>query len=317
MDYELERLLKIQKPDLNKLYGDLPLDSDIVTLSKKIFKDFNIEDISHVCYKENVKHSNYSFNTVTYNQIAYEEKCIETVIHEIAHYFTDIVFGVTCEKHGACFTTTMKHLFKHYGLLNDADFNYANSKAAYGNVKFIDEALIKLQPLNEQETIDMLEKYSFEKKPSLTTKNVFVYIEGGMNHRLLINEETGKSVYTIRKLFKFEKTNFKIKSMTNEELTSFVLYSPIFSMDDRGEQVTNWLSYAGAPGFLEHTIVVNKEGEIEIRKNIIRKYCKDEVKSLKKQKIKENKLENKKYKNSTTLREYEEVIRILMDRVYI
>ena len=316
MDYELERLLEIENVDLSKLYGDLPLDCDIVTLSDKIFEDFNLQGISASRYCERTTHSNYRFFTVTYNTHAYKNRCIETVIHEIAHYFTSIVFGVNYERHGAFFTTVMKQLFKHYELLEDSDFEYANLKATGNRVKFVDEALIELKALNETETEDMLKKYDFQDKSPFSNVKAYEYIENNKVHRVLFNQENNKSVYTVRKLFKFEKNNLKVEAMDKEKLLNYVLYSPVFSMCDRGEQVTNWTSYAGQPGFIMHRVVENEEGKLEVRRRVVRGYCKEEIKEIKREMIKENKSESKKYKNATTLKEYHNLRKNLKKNVY-
>ena len=108
LDFYLSRIIKKGFSKLNKLYGELPTNSSIIELTKKIYKDFNINEISEVKIKENIDYSYYRLKTIVYSDYEVERNNIEVVLHEFAHYIVAEMFNVKESSHSDFFSTILK-----------------------------------------------------------------------------------------------------------------------------------------------------------------------------------------------------------------
>lgn len=319
LDRYLERVMEEESVNLDKLYGNLSKDSSIIELTNKLFNDFNVEDVSSASInpKGYVGYSYQQGYRIIYDEGVFESNCIETVLHEFAHYIVDNLFSLR-DKHGAFFTTVLKWLFNHYEIMDELHFEVGNKVVANGKIKFLDEALIEIRALSNVEVEYLLENKDMIRKTKSGTSVKYELINKDKKekHVLRHNEKTGKGVLTIRKLFGYELEELMIENISKEELLGFTIISPIYVMDDEGYQVTARCHWAGMEGFEISEVV--KEGEkYKLKKSICRKYDKEELKRNIKQVVSKAKQNKLKYKRCYTISEYYILRMKYSDLVYL
>lgn len=319
MDEYIEKLLLIKQPSLDKLYGDLDKKSDILLLTKKIFNDFNISDIASVKINEQTENSYYRFYSISYDKRTYYNNCIETVLHEVAHFFCCVIFNVKYEQHGAFFTSVLKWLFKHYNLLNDNDFKSIEENTSFQKIKFVDEAIVNIETFNIEKANTLLKKLDFIKDRKINNSETFIFKDliKKENHHLIINNKSGKAIYTIRKLFAFELETEMFNNMNENDLSNFVLYSPIYVMDSYGYQVTARNHWAGQYGFRVHFAERDCNGvRVRAVSKVIRHHDRNEVNKRLKAMTSISKKNEKKYKRCLTLSQYNLLLQSFEKSVY-
>lgn len=207
----------------------MPKDSSIIELTKKLYKDFNIEDVSTVSvhHNENIGYSYQQGYKIVYDQKEVEDNGIETVLHEFAHHIVDNLFSLK-DKHGAFFTTVLKWLFVHYEIMDKVYFDVGNELVANGKIKFLDDALIEIKKLSKVELDYILENKEIKRKSRFNTSHKYEYIDYNKNEKQVIiqNTVTGCGVITIRKLFGYELKEKLIKNTNSDDLLGFSIISP-------------------------------------------------------------------------------------------
>jgi hypothetical protein len=319
MDHILESLLELRKPSLDKLYGDLSKDSDIIELTKKIYADFNLENMSSVKMSRHLTTSSYRFYSISYSKYHYDKNCIEVVLHEVAHLFCSVIFSLHSEKHGALFASVLKWLFNYYGLLDSVDFDIANDLLRKGKVKFSDDSICHIEALSKEKAEEILNKYKFESDSRLNNTKKYTYTDiSNCTQHCLWKEEEGKGIYTIRKLFGYEIEDLKYSLMDKASLENFVLYTPIYVMDSSGYQVTAKHHWAGSEGLKAYSVEECEEtNRLVIMKNIIRNYDRKEIKSELKEMVNFSKRTGQKYKRCTTISQYESILKQIEKAIWI
>lgn len=318
LDFYLSKIIKKGFCKLNKLYGELPTDVSIVELTKKIYKDFNVNEISEVKIKENINYSYYRLKTIVYSDYELKNNNIEVVLHEFAHYIVAEMFNVKESSHSDFFSTILKWIFNYYNVLDEDYFYRRNELVAENKIKYLDEAIVKLTPVDSFEIEEILNKNVFKsiRENDRFKKLIYIDKEKKEEHVLLINEVNGKGVYSIRKLFGYEIKKIEIKESNKEDWKGYVIFSPIHIIDDCGEQVTARDHWAGQEGFVFHEVVEQEDGRLYLNKKIYRNYDKEEVKREIKKIVYRLKKEKKKYKRCSTISKYFELKLDIEKKIY-
>jgi hypothetical protein len=315
LDTELESLLNIKKPNLSKLYKNHN-NIDIIKLTKQILSDFSLSYCT-VDNQSKYTYSFYNFSHIGYCDYHYNSNNIEVVLHEVAHCLVDKLFyNAWFNAHGAFFTSILKWLFKYYDLLDDNDFIKANQTATNGKVKFIDDAIIDIKFISIEEIESLKSNKNLELKTLFTSKlsqNLhYQDIENNRYHYIAIDLEQQTAIYTIRKLFAFEKNYNSFEESTEKELENFMMVSPVVKMDSYGYHCTakSYCEY----GYI-NCWVEKRDGEYVIIKKINMLYYKEDCIKDMKETIICSKLSKQKYKKYSSFNKFEETLEHLNSRL--
>lgn len=252
-DKVLSSYLINNKIDYSKLYGDLPRSATILELSKKVANDFGCIS-AKFSVEEGIKTSYCQMHSVTYEHSqAIDESFIETMLHEIAHLFSHMLFNNYGNGHGGHFVCILRMLFVHYELITEEYFNELLLNNSM-TVKLYDDYIANSLDITKEEFEDTKENSA----TSFRYGNDFIHfqIESDEQKEYFIHcGRTNRYIKHTCNKFGYEMKKSRFENMTKEELRNVRILSPVTKISYDGYKTTS--NYCYDIGFFCFEIIEN------------------------------------------------------------
>tara|TARA_Y100001960_G_scaffold192652_1_gene201664 strand:+ start:9110 stop:10255 length:1146 start_codon:yes stop_codon:yes gene_type:complete len=254
-DHILQEEIKLVKSEkyLEKLYRGLPSEADLQAISTNIAEDFGLDGKLEISNKRN---SYYYFGSIYIHPICWNNKNLETLLHEYAHLFMDCFFSTGYETaHGGEFAAALRFLLDFYDIVPKETYNELISTFAE-DVSLYDNYIESFEFLTIEDFCK--EKTKSKKKEvfnnNFTCRKFYLNFEKeeihtkDQYHFYYSNGDKNKFIRVVLNKFAYE-TDHPFKKLSIEEILNTRLVSNVFIMDWHARPVKK---YEGFQGFAEY-----------------------------------------------------------------
>lgn len=222
-DYRLEKIIKDLK---------IVSSTDYLSIAEQVFLTEGFSDMAvSNSGSKIVSQVQISQQKLSFSNLSIQNKCYETIIHELAHAVCHFHYGYSYDdSHGELFVNILMKLVKEHCNISDNDLFY-NADAE--KVKYFCDARLHQEILTEKEYNEKLKIYNgiasvYKKKSKKESFGSESFIKDNETLATFFVNNKGCFIYTERQLLSFEKDLFVNPFHDKKSLCNIIIISPLF-----------------------------------------------------------------------------------------
>ena len=245
MDHELSVLLK------NKLMKIKLTETDYLKIAAEIFSYEGFNDYEIIDNKsKTISNINVYQSRLSFSNKKIKEKCIEVILHELAHSITYLKSGYNgVDAHSEIFVFNLFNLIKKYFHVSDSELE---SIAKKHKVSYVKNLVLQNKDITKEEFDSFIQNNKIKnciKSKIIESKNKknICYVGYNISNESCLSISKSTNCYFLfeREMYEYEKIYYinKYRKERKKKLNNYKLFSPVFKVNQFGHIMDNGKHY--------------------------------------------------------------------------